>query len=500
MQILVPLAGRSPFFPPDQYFFPKSLIEVAGVPMIERAIGNLRTISSDPAFIFVVHHDDVARFSLDRTLRLLTGDRCTVISLRGPTRGALCSALLAVDHLDLARPLVIANADQVIDADLAAITAGFDRQGARAGVIAFDSVHPRWSYVAVDEAGNVSEAAEKRVISRNAIAGYYYFDTAGTFIDAATRCIENDGSVEGQFFIAPCLNEIILDGGHVASRHIPAHAYHSFYSPEKIDQFEDENLRRSIELAKSAARPEVRVLIPAAGAGSRFANAGYTRPKPFIDVLGRPMIDHVIRNVAPSAARIHLLLQKDHILQQPDTIDALRGQGHTIHEVDRLTEGTVCTLLLARDAFDDEHPLLVANADQHVDFSPDAFVRDCLDRNLDGSILVFREPSLDPKWSFARLGEDGLVLEVAEKRPISDLATAGIYLFRSGAQFVRSAIDMIARNDRVNNEFYTCPVYNYMISRRLRIGVFEVAASAMHGLGTPRDLQAYLASMRPAAG
>jgi len=129
-------------------------------------------------------------------------------------------------------------------------------------------------------------------------------------------------------------------------------------------------------------------------------------------------------------------------------------------------------------------------------------VRDCFDRGLDGSILVFRDPEMNPKWSFARLNDDGTVAEVAEKQPISDLATVGIYFFRRGADFVRAAIDMIAHGDRVNNEFYTCPVYNYAIKNGLKIGVYEIPMAAMHGLGTPEDLQSYLASQAaaPAAG
>ena len=122
------------------------------------------------------------------------------------------------------------------------------------------------------------------------------------------------------------------------------------------------------------------------------------------------------------------------------------------------------------------------------------YVQDCLDRGLDGSILVFRDPSLDPKWSFAKVNDDGLVTEVAEKKPISDLATVGIYLFARGRDFVSATADMIATNERVNGEFYTCPVYNYMIANGARIGVYEVPMDAMYGLGTPDDLSEFLAA------
>lgn len=499
MQILVPIAAESPFFPADHYFFPKSLIEVAGQPMIERVVENLCSCAAAPSFIFVAQQETVSRFSLDRTLSLLTDSRCMTLALRKPTKGALCTALMAVDHLNLDAPIVVANGDQVINADLAKIIAYFSEVEADAGVVVFESVHPRWSYVRLDDSGLVQQAAEKIVISRNAIAGLYYFKTASKLVEAGLRAIENNAQTEGQFFIAPCLNEIILDGGRVAAYRINARDYHSFYSPEKIKQFEDSTL-----LLRQEGTPDrvsdVRVFIPAAGEGSRFQKAGYGQPKPFIDVLGRPMIQHVIDNVTPEGATAHLLLRADHLSNQSDALAMFAAQGHVIHKVEKLTEGTACTLLLARAAYDDDRPLLVANSDQYVDFSVNDYLHDCIDRDLDGSILVFRDAERNPKWSFVRLDSNGLVCEVAEKKPISDLATVGIYLFRRGADFVSAAIDMIARNDRVSNEFYTCPVYNYMIASGARIGVFEVAPAAMHGLGTPEDLEKFLVTISPRKG
>jgi dTDP-glucose pyrophosphorylase len=491
MQILLPLAGKSPFFPSDQFFFPKPLIEVAGKPMIEHVVANLMPLSDDAHFVFVVPNDDVVRFSLDRTLQILTRGRSTIVALRQPTRGALCSTLMAIDQLDLDRPLVIANSDQIFDLDLGQAVATFG--DADAGVITFNSVHPRWSYVELSDEGNVILAAEKQVVSRHAIAGLYYFATAGGFAEAAERTIASGASIGGDFYVAPALNEVILKGGRVANHAVPNSAFHSFYSPEVIKQYEDVLIRKSfLGEARVDRPPAPRLVIPAAGAGSRFAAAGFVRPKPFIDVRGEPMISHVVRNVAPKGAEVHLLLRSEHIGEHGELLALVHGDVDQIHPVDRLTEGTACTLLLARKVFDDERPLLVANSDQWVGFDVDAYVQDCMDRGLDGSILVFRDVARDPKWSFAKLDENGLVVEVAEKKPISDLATVGIYLFRRGSEFVAAAIDMIARNERVNNEFYTCPVYNYMIANGARIGVFEVPAEAMHGLGTPEDLEKFL--------
>jgi len=492
VQILVPLATQSPFFKKEDFHFPKPLVEVAGRPMIERVVEGLKRLHPEPRFLFVIRREDAAAFSLDRSLEIITEGRSKIVQLGAETKGSLCTCLMAIDELQLDQPLIISNGDQIIDADLQQIVNDFQHHGSDAGVVTFDSVHPRWSYVSLGENGEIAQAAEKRVISRQAVGGLYYFKTAATFIDAAKACIESGASHQGLYYIAPALNEIILGGGSVRSIEISATSYHSFYSPTKIEEYEEGRILRSLGTTEAPSLATVQVVIPAAGEGSRFAKAGYEKPKPFIDVLGRPMIRHVIDNVTPSGASVRVLLRREHARRCEAELATLSGLGLQFTEVDQLTEGTACTLLLARAAFDNDQPLLVANSDQLVDFSVDDYVQDCLKRGLDGSILVFRDPSRDPKWSFARLNDEGLVTEVAEKKPISDLATVGIYLFRRGSDFVDAAVDMIARNDRVNNEFYTCPVYNYMIRNGARIGVYEVPANAMSGLGTPPDLEAFL--------
>ena len=491
MQILMPIASRSQFFPEQEYFFPKPLIEIAGKPMIDCVVSALRSTISGARFCFIISADDARRFSLDETLMIVGGPGTKVIQRIGETKGGLCSALLAGDELDLDEPLVICNSDQIIDAPLMEILEKFRTDDVASGVVTFRSVHPRWCYVVPEGEGRVAQAAEKRVASDIAVAGFYYFRRAGDFFAAARRAILNGDDVEGQYYFSAALNQIILRDEEVAYVKIEASKYYSFYSPEKIAEFAATELAASLRDQPSHERP-INVLIPAAGEGSRFAKQHWGKPKPFIDVDGKMMLEHVIANVCPANASPTVLLRAEHMKACDREVQLLRGMGTTIRSVDRLTEGTACTVLLARTSFDNDRPLLIANSDQWVDFDCSAFIDDCLERNLDGSILVFRDVLMDPKWSFARIDERGLVVEVAEKRAISDLATVGIYLFRRGSDFVRAAVDMIACNDRVNNEFYTCPTYNYMIRNGARIGVYEVAANAMKGLGTPEDLTAFL--------
>lgn len=188
-----------------------------------------------------------------------------------------------------------------------------------------------------------------------------------------------------------------------------------------------------------------------------------------------------------------LLARGDHVEAEFELVaDLKRRFNATFLCIDRLTEGTACTVLHARHLINNDIPLVIANSDQLVDFDPHAYLLDCIARELDGSILTFIDKHRDPKWSFARLNDDGLVVEVKEKMPISDHATVGIYLFRRGSDFVDSAIDMIVQQDRVNNEYYTCPTYNYLIKAGKKVEIFDVMPEAIHGLGTPEDLCAYL--------
>jgi dTDP-glucose pyrophosphorylase len=105
--------------------------------------------------------------------------------------------------------------------------------------------------------------------------------------------------------------------------------------------------------------------------------------------------------------------------------------------------------------------------------------------------MTFR--ATESKWSFAKTDERGIVTEVAEKNPISDQATVGIYWFRHGAAFVRAAKRMIAADTRVNGEFYVCPVFNELIAEGGVVRTWEIERDQMHGIGTPEDLEAYLA-------
>ncbi len=237
----------------------------------------------------------------------------------------------------------------------------------------------------------------------------------------------------------------------------------------------------------------INVVIPMAGKGSRFLKDGYKNPKPFIDVAGKPMVARVIENLHHPDAHYILIGRSQHLQQEAELVKQLSSSYNaSFISIDTVTEGTACTVLFAREFVNNNVPLLIANSDQLVDTSVKQFIDDCLQKKLDGSILTFTDDERNPKWSFARLNDVGLVIEVQEKKAISEFATVGIYFFTQGRYFVNGAIDMIINNDRVNNEFYTCPVYNYLIKEGRKIGIYNITHNQMHGLGTPDDLNKYL--------
>ena len=233
---------------------------------------------------------------------------------------------------------------------------------------------------------------------------------------------------------------------------------------------------------------KLNVLIPMAGAGSRFESAGYTFPKPLIEVKKKPMIQVVVENLNIKANFIYVVQKSHREKYNLDALLSLITPGCKIVETEGMTEGAACTALLAKEHIDTDAPLFFANSDQFVEWDSNEFLYKMNETDADGGIVTFE--ATHPKWSFAKVNEQGLVTEVAEKKPISNIATIGFYYWKNGSDFVKYAEQMINKNIRVNNEFYVCPVFNEAIEDGKAIRTFDV--KEMWGLGTPEDLNYYL--------
>ena len=237
---------------------------------------------------------------------------------------------------------------------------------------------------------------------------------------------------------------------------------------------------------------KMNVLIPMAGAGKRFFDAGYIFPKPLIEVDNKPMIQWVIESLNLNANYI-FIIQKEH--QKKYNISSvlrILKPNCKIIELDHITEGAACTTLLAKKFINNSNPLIIANSDQYIRWNSSKAIYNFNSKNLDGAILTFE--AIHPKWSYAKCDKDGFVLEVAEKKVISKNATVGVYYWKHGSDYVKSAEEMIKKNIRVNNEFYVCPVYNEFISKKKKVKIHNV--EEMWGLGTPEDLNNFIQKLK----
>jgi len=223
-----------------------------------------------------------------------------------------------------------------------------------------------------------------------------------------------------------------------------------------------------------------KLIMPMAGNGSRFSEQGYTVPKPLIDVEGKPMFVRAIECLNLKFDDYIFIVKREHNLTQ----EIEKYFNATIIELDTTTEGAACTVLTADPCINDNDSVMICNCDQIIKWDSNCWHAM---PDSDGRLLVFDEPTADPKWSFAELDESNNVTRVAEKDPISTWATTGHYYWNRWSTYKASAQSMIDADDRTNNEFYLCPVYNHTPGT-----IKAIPVSEMHGIGTPEDLQKWL--------
>ena len=288
---------------------------------------------------------------------------------------------------------------------------------------------------------------------------------------------------------------VILEDSHVGRQGALDSKCHlvPIENRKDLDQHKIDRIKKILNGKKQKVSWEsktMNVLIPMAGRGSRFATQGYTFPKPLIDVKGKPMIQVVVDNLNIKA-KYTFIVQKEHYEKYSlQYLLNLIAPDCNIVQVDGITEGAACTTLLAKEFIDNDEPLLMANSDQFVEWDSNETLYAFSNGDCDGGILTF--PASHPKWSYAKLDDDGFVSEVAEKKPISEHATVGVYWWKKGSDYVKYAEQMIEKNIRTNGEFYVCPVFNEAIRDDKRVRIKEIDKDGMWGIGTPEDLSYFL--------
>ena len=234
------------------------------------------------------------------------------------------------------------------------------------------------------------------------------------------------------------------------------------------------------------------VVVPMAGAGSRFSSAGFSLPKPFIDVQGRMMIERVLEGLRCPNAHYTLIIQRAFEVQHPELLQCLAERFPVAFLcVEELTQGASCTALAAHRIIDNMLPVVFADSD--TIYHPGvfaAFVQNAVERRLDGSLLTF--PSQQSCFSYAAVDEQGLVTATREKEPVSSHAISGAYLFARGCDFVHCALQPLIYGTREKGEFYMSSVFNYAVRFGLRIGIHDITENDFDCLGTPEQLKEYL--------
>lgn len=232
----------------------------------------------------------------------------------------------------------------------------------------------------------------------------------------------------------------------------------------------------------------LKIVIPMAGEGKSFQDSGYVFPKPLVDINGKPMIQWVVENINVEGKFIFIIQKKHLETYNMQYLLNLIAPGCEIVSADGPGRGAAESVLQAKHLFDDNNPIAIINSDQLINWNSNEFFYAMAADECDGGIVTFE--STHPKWSFVRTGDDGFAVEVAEKKPISNLATAGIYYFKHGNDFIKYAGQMIDSNIRTLNEFFVCPVYNEYIKDGKKIRIFQV--KKVWSFSTPKDVEFFI--------
>ena len=234
MNIVVLMAGAGKDFEEQGHSYPKYLLEIHNKPIIQRVVESLKNLGDN--IICIIRKEDQEKFFLGDMMKILC-PQVKVITVENITKGAVCTALFAIEDINNDDELLVINGDQLIKSNLYTAVADFRKRNLDGGILTFKSVHPRWSFVALDENGLVIETSEKRPISNNATAGCYYYAHGKDFVNACFNVIEKDESLNGLYYISSTYNEMILEQKKIGVFEIPRKDYISFANYQMYENY-----------------------------------------------------------------------------------------------------------------------------------------------------------------------------------------------------------------------------------------------------------------------
>ncbi len=238
MKINILVLAASPSKPGSEaVVYPTCLAEFNGVSILETIVNNSLSVTG-AQYTFAILQKDAQHHHLDNVIRLLA-PQAKVVQVPESTQGSACTALLGACELDQDAALLIISANEIVDLDLQEVVNDFDRRGLHGGTLTFRSVHPRYSYVRVDEQGLVTEVSQQNPISQHATAGVFWFRRTGDFVEGAKAIIRKNVVVRDNFFVALTLNELILKQQSVGVYKLDNNKYVPLKTERQIEQFQE---------------------------------------------------------------------------------------------------------------------------------------------------------------------------------------------------------------------------------------------------------------------
>lgn len=532
MNVIIPMTGYGSRFVAAGYQELKPFIRVMGRPVIEWIVKDM--YPADVNIIFVCRGEHLMKDASMRERLLLLAPEAKIVSIedwvkKGPVYDVLRGyrELLAQQAIDAQEPCIINYCDFYMQWDYAAFAKEAAERGCDGAVPCYSGFHPNllpeknyYASCLTDAQDDLIEIREKYSFEKDKTKakhspGVYYFASGAVMEKYCQILTEHEEcAINGEYYASLPYNFMVQDGLKVW---VPVNVEYfcQWGTPEDMQEFVYwTDLIRKSEAAQHTGGAESsgaeegmpgRILIPMAGAGQRFADAGYTVHKPAIMTVDRatgqekPMVVCATKDLPGVAADGSNVIYVDRNFHQTDGVeDAIRAwypQAAFI-TVDHLTEGQACTCMLAEPYLDPEQPLLIAGCDNGMDIDRDAF--DALTKECDCIVFTYRHNEAvlaNPNaygWMIA--DADGNITGTSIKKAISDSpmedpAVVATFWFRRAAVFIEATKKMIAENDRINGEFYVDQTVKHVLDLGYRAKIFDIDRYV--GWGTPADYEGY---------
>jgi NDP-sugar pyrophosphorylase family protein len=503
MQVVIPMSGFGERFRRAGYAIPKPLIPVCGRPIIGHVVDMFPNVE-DVIFICNKNHINEPSFKMEQTIREVC-PKGRIVVVEPQKLGPVQAVLSASSEIDLTRQTIINYCDFTCYWNFDHFTQYVNELKCDGAIPAYTGFHPHmlgstnYAYLKQID-GWVTDIREKKPFTDHpmeeyASSGTYYFRSGKLALDYCRRAVAENLSLNGEFYVSLVYLPMLNDSLDVAV--YPLQHFMQWGTPEDLAIFNAwADVFNRLSCATTPVHQAGTIMIPLAGAGSRFSEAGYRAPKPLIKVSGTPMAVQATRDL-PIGDRRVFILRRD--IEERASIEAGLIQAFPealLVVLDHLTDGQARTCLSALDLVDPDEPLTIGACDNGVLYDSDKFKAAMSDPEVDIIVWVARgyANAVRQPHMYGWVATDGdTVAEISVKKALADPKTdpviIGTFTFKRGRDFRAAAERMIERNGRVNGEYYIDACINDAISLGLKAAIFEV--DSYISWGTPDELKAF---------